>query len=199
MWAGGRLSFLSPLIVGSEINRTSTILNVAEKQGTTGKLGFVTVRHQIYCTGKLAVDEEQDIVYRDAAIPSAPAPSPTAAPKNALWMREVVPDEVLLFRYSALTFNAHRIHYDRQYATCAEGYPDLVVHGPLVATLLMGILLRHRPDAVVLGFSFKAKRPSFVGRPLHLCANPSHDSKTVELWAHDDDGWITMSDSATIA
>src|SRR5689334_15425119 len=147
MWAGGRLRFHAPVTVGSAITRESSILNVSEKQGRTGKLGFVTVKHRIYCEGTLAIDEEQDIVYREPAAPGAPTPAPTAAPDSAQWHRQIVPDEVLMFRYSALTFNGHRIHYDKPYATQVEGYPNLVVHGPLIATLLMDLLRRQCPGA----------------------------------------------------
>ena len=199
MWAGGRLRFLSPLIVGSEISRESSVLDISEKHGRTGKLGFVTVRHLISCAGTLAIDEEHDIVYREPPVPGAPAPAPTAAPDGAPWTRQIVPDEVLMFRYSALTFNGHRIHYDKPYVTQIEGYPGLVVHGPLIATLLMDLLLRQRPDATVLDFSFKALRPSFAGNALHLCGKPSADGKTVELWSHDHEGWLTMSARATLA
>ncbi|MBN3754469.1 acyl-CoA dehydrogenase [Paraburkholderia sp. Tr-20389] len=199
MWAGGRLRFLSPLIVGKEISRESTILDISEKEGRSGKLGFVTVNHRIRCAGTLAVDEEQDIVYREPAVPGTPAPAPTAAPDDAQWKRELVPDEVLMFRYSALMFNAHRIHYDKPYATQTEGYPNLVVHGPLIATLLMDLVRRHRPDAAVLDFSYKAMRPSFMGNSLHLCGTPSADGTTVELWSHDHEGWLTMTARATLA
>ena len=199
MWAGGRLRFLAPLTIGSTISRESRILNVSEKEGRSGKLAFVTVSHQIRCAGTLAVDEEQDIVYREPAAPDAPAPAPGAAPKHAQWQREIAPNEVLMFRYSALTFNGHRIHYDKQYAIQTEGYPNLVVHGPLIATLLMDLVRRHRPDAEVLRFSFKAMRPSFMGNTLHLCGNPSSDGNTVDLWARDNEGWMTMSARATFA
>ena len=199
MWAGGRLRFLAPLTIGSTISRESRILNVSEKEGRSGKLAFVTVSHQIRCAGTLAVDEEQDIVYREPAAPDAPAPAPGAAPKHAQWQREIAPNEVLMFRYSALTFNGHRIHYDKQYAIQTEGYPNLVVHGPLIATLLMDLVRRHRPDAEVLRFSFKAMRPSFMGNTLHLCGNPLSDGNTVDLWARDNEGWMTMSARATFA
>jgi 3-methylfumaryl-CoA hydratase len=198
MWAGGRLRFLAPVTIGSDIARESRILNVSEKHGKTGKLGFVTVGHQIRCAGALAIDEEHDIVYREAPVPGAPAPAPVAAPENAQWHIETIPNEVLLFRYSALTFNAHRIHYDKPYVTQTEGYPNLVVHGPLIATLLMDLLRRQRPDATVLDFSFKAVRPSFVGNALHLCGQPSADGKSVELWSKDHEGWLTMSARATL-
>lgn len=199
MWAGGRLRFLAPLIVGGAITRDSTILNISEKHGRSGKLGFVTVNHRIYCTGTFAIDEEHDIVYREPSVPGAPAPAPTAAPDTAQWHRDLVPDEVLMFRYSALTFNAHRIHYDKPYATQTESYPSLVVHGPLIATLLVDLLRRQYPNATVLDFSYKAMRPSFVGNTLHLCGQSSADGKTVELWSKDHEGWLTMTARATLA
>lgn len=199
MWAGGRLRFLAPLTVGSAITRESSIVNVSEKQGRTGKLAFVTVNHKVYCEGTLAIDEEQDIVYREPPAPGAPAPAPTAAPDAAQWHRQIVPDEVLMFRYSALTFNGHRIHYDKPYATQVEGYPNLVVHGPLIATLLMDLLRRNMPDATVREFAYKAQRPSFMGNALHLCGQPSADGKTVELWSKDHEGWLAMTARATLA
>ncbi|MEI5996510.1 MaoC family dehydratase N-terminal domain-containing protein [Paraburkholderia bengalensis] len=199
MWAGGRLRFLAPLSVGSAITRESTIVDIAEKQGRTGRLGFVTVNHKIWCEGMLAIDEEHDIVYREPAAPGSPAASPVTAPDHAQWHRDIVPDEVLMFRYSALTFNAHRIHYDKPYATQTEGYPNLVVHGPLIATLLMDLLRRQRPAATVLDFSYKAMRPSFAGNVMHLCGRPSADGRTVELWSKDHEGWLTMSAHAMLA
>jgi len=199
MWPGGRLRFHAPVTVGSAITRESSILNVSEKQGRTGKLGFVTVNHRVYCEGTFAIDEEQDIVYREPAAPGTPTPAPTAAPDAAHWHRRIVPDEVLMFRYSALTFNGHRIHYDKPYATQVEGYPNLVVHGPLIATLLMDLLRRQCPGATVLDFSYKAMRPSFMGNALHLCGQPSADGKTVELWSKDHEGWLTMTARATLA
>jgi 3-methylfumaryl-CoA hydratase len=199
MWAGGRLRFRSPVIVGSSITRDSTIANVSEKEGRSGKLGFVTVRHQICSDGTPAIDEEQDIVYREPALPGAAAPTPTAAPANELWQRTIIPDEVLLFRYSALTFNGHRIHYDKPYVTEIEDYPNLVVHGPLIATLLMDLLRRNLPQATVLEFSFKAIRPSFSGNALTFCGRLAADGKTAELWSKDHEGWLTMSARATLA
>jgi 3-methylfumaryl-CoA hydratase len=199
MWAGGRLRFHFPLTVGSSITRDSTIAHVSEKEGRSGKLAFVTLKHQIGTGGSLAIDEEQDIVYRGPAMPGATPPSPTAAPSDELWDRVVMPTEVLLFRYSALAFIGHRIHYDKPYATQVEGYPDLVVHGPLIATLLMDLLGRNQPQAAVRDFSFKAVRPSFLGNALHLCGRPSPDGKTVELWSKDHEGWLTMSARATLA
>ncbi|MGF6997088.1 FAS1-like dehydratase domain-containing protein [Paraburkholderia sp. GAS32] len=199
MWAGGRLRFRAPLIVGEPITRESRIRNVSEKHGRSGKLGFVTVDHRIRCADTLAVEEEQDIVYREPATPGTPAPPQMVAPIDEQWHKEIRPTETLLFRYSALTFNTHRIHYDKTYATGTEGYPNLVVHGPLIATLLMDLLRTQCPDAAVLDFSFKALRPSFLGNPLHLCGRTSVDGKTAELWSKDHEGWLAMSAHATLA
>jgi 3-methylfumaryl-CoA hydratase len=123
-------------------------------------------------------------------------PPPQPAPAGAPWQREIVPDEVLLFRYSALTFNGHRIHYDRRYVTEVEGYPGLVVHGPLIATLLMDLLRRQAPDAAVASFRFKAVRPAFDGHPLRLHGQRLGDS--VKLWAQDHEGALTMDALATL-
>lgn len=199
MWAGGRLRFFSSIRIGSAVERESTVIAVDEKNGRSGKLGFVTVQHKLTSEGQTVIEEEQDIVFREQAKPGAPAPQPSAASTTSIWHREVLPNEPLLFRYSALIFFAHRIHYDKPYTTQIEGYPNLVVHGPLIATLLMDLLQRVLPGARVLEFSFKALRPSFAGNPLNLRGQPSHDGKTVELWAHDHEGWLTMSARATIA
>ena len=136
MWAGTRVEFHHPLRVGDSITRESRIVNVEHKQGRTGSLVFVLVRHEIRNAAGVALTDEHDIVYRDSPRPGDPAPPPApAAPADPTWERTVHPDDVLLFRYSALTFNGHRIHYDRRYVTEVEGYPGLVVHGPLQATL----------------------------------------------------------------
>src|SRR5664279_4565095 len=151
MWAGGRLRFEQPLRVGDEATRRSTIADVASKSARSGPLVFVTVRHAISNGAGLAIEEEHDIVYRDLPAPGAVSQPPTA-PSDDSFSRRIVPDDVLLFRYSALTFNGHRIHYDRRYATEVEGYPGLVVHGPLIATLLMDLLRREAPQAIVRSF-----------------------------------------------
>ena len=201
MWAGGRFEFRAPLHVGDDVVRTSTIESVTTKTGRTGALVFVTVRHEVRAndTTEAAVVEHHDIVYREALRPGDVEPPPTAAQTGARWRRRIVPDDVLLFRYSALTFNGHRIHYDKPYATQVEGYPNLVVHGPLIATLLLDLLRRQCPGATVLDFSYKAMRPSFMGNALHLCGQPSADGKTVELWSKDHEGWLTMTARATLA
>ncbi|KKL36034.1 acyl-CoA dehydrogenase [Burkholderia contaminans FFH2055] len=199
MWAGGRLTFHAPLRTGRRATRESTIENIEDKTGRSGRLVFVTVQHRIECDGALCVEEEHDIVYRDAPQPGSPAPKPVAAPGGETRSRTIAADAVMLFRYSALTFNGHRIHYDRSYVTQEEGYPGLVVHGPLIATLLVDLVHRERPDATLASFAFRAVRPTFDGEPFTLCGKPSDDGQTIELWAKDRDGWLTMQATATLA
>ena len=201
MWAGSQLEFHEPLRVGDSLSRTSTIVGVKEKSGRTGHLVFVKVRHEVRRNGSAAValTEHHDIVYRaSASADDAPSP-PMAAPATSAWQRGIVPDDVLLFRYSALTFNGHRIHYDRRYVTQVEGYPGLIVHGPLIATLLMDLLRRQMPDAQVLRFEFKALRPTFDTHPFSVHGEPSADGKSVRLWGRDHEGWLTMDATATLA
>ena len=201
MWAGGRLTWdaVNPLVVGDAVRRTSRIASVTHKAGRTGDLLFVLVRHEIANACGLSVTEEHDIVYRAVAQPGDPVPPPVAAEPGAAWQRRIVPDDVLLFRYSALTFNGHRIHYDRRYVTQVEGYPGLIVHGPLIATLLVDLVRRHRPQAFVKGFQFKAVRPTFDLHPFRLNAQPSADGKTVRVWAQDHEGWLTMQGEVQLA
>jgi 3-methylfumaryl-CoA hydratase len=199
MWAGGRLQWHAPLHVGDRIERTSRIASVTHKAGRTGDLVFVRVKHEVRNDRGVALTEEHDIVYRASPRPGDPAPPPQAAPTRAEWTRELTPDDVLLFRYSALTFNGHRIHYDRKYVTGVEGYPGLVVHGPLIATLLVDLVRRQRPDARLETFSFKAVRPTFDGHPMRVNGNPSADGRGVQLWAQDHEGWLTMQAEATFA
>ncbi len=202
MWAGGQFEFRTPIRVGDRIARTSTIDAVTTKSGRTGELVFVTVRHEVRCNdaNEPALVEFHNIVYREAQKPNDVAPPPQAAPiaGDAKWQRVIVPDDVLLFRYSALTFNGHRIHYDRRYVTEVEGYPGLIVHGPLIATLLLDLLRRERPDAEVASFRFKAVRPTFDLNPFHVKGTPLADGKTVRLWAADHEGWLTMDAEVTL-
>ena len=195
MWAGGRLEFHHPLQVGDEITRRSRIAQVDEKEGRSGTLVFVTVRHEVFNARGLAITEEHDIVYREApllgAVASNPAPAPQPAPPEASFSREIVPNPVLLFRYSALTFNGHRIHYDRSYATEVEGYPGLVVHGPLIATLLVDLLRHERPLARLKRFAFTAVRPTFDIHRFHVCGRDD-GSSTFQLWGRDREGCLTM-------
>jgi 3-methylfumaryl-CoA hydratase len=194
MWAGGRLEFHRPLRVGQTYTRTSRILDVRQKDGRSGPLVFVIVRHEIGDGEGIALGEEQDIVYRDNATPGGVRkPTVPAAPSNAVWERAIQPDDVLLFRYSALTFNAHRIHYDRRYAMKVGGYPGLVVHGPLIATLLLDLVRRNLPDAKVGRFSFRAVSPLFDTAPFVLCGKPEGDRKNISLWAKDAAGCLATT------
>lgn len=185
MWAGSRLTFHAPLRVGSKIERTSTIRSVTAKSGASGEMVFVTVAHEVRCDGKLAISEEQDIVYRDAS--SGPAMRPAPDQRAFANARTVTPDETMLFRYSALTFNAHRIHYDRGYAVNAEGYSGLVVQGPLIATLLLQNWFRLGLPAPAR-FTFRAQAPLFDGKKATLCAAPDGD-----LWCCDHEGAAVMN------
>ena len=196
MWAGGRLRFLRPLALGAAVRRVSTIQSVSAKSGRSGSLVFVTVRHEVGDAQGLAVHEEQDIVYRDAPAPGATAPAPAAAPTDEQFGRSVVPDPVLLMRYSALTFNGHRIHYDRPYAMQEEAYPGLVVHGPLIATLLLEELRRAHHGRTVRSFEFKAVSPLFDTAPFTV--NGRLDGRTARLWARGPEGQLAMQASAEL-
>ena len=198
MWAGSRIDFLKSLCVGQSIERWSRIEDVRVKEGRTGPLVFVKVRHEIRGDGELAIVEEHDIVYRDMPVAGEAEPIYAAAPEGAEWSRRIVPDDVLLFRYSALTFNGHRIHYDRRYVTEVEGYPGLIVHGPLIATLLLDLVRRERPQAVVNRFAFRAVKPLFDIAPFEVCGRMT-DAETATLWARDAAGHLTMDASATLA
>jgi 3-methylfumaryl-CoA hydratase len=199
MWAGSRIRFERPLRVGERAELTSTVEKVEEKSGRSGTLVFVTVRHRISAGGALAIDEEQDLVYRDAPKAGVPAASTPAelAPRGR-WRREIVPDDVLLFRYSALTFNGHRIHYDRRYVTGAEGYAGLVVHGPLIATLLLDLVRRELPAASVERFRFKGLRPTTDVSPFTVEGSPGDSEKHVRLWSTDNGGQTAMEAEAWI-
>jgi 3-methylfumaryl-CoA hydratase len=199
MWAGSKLEFHAPLHVGDAIRRVSTIENVSEKTGRTGTLVFVKVRHLIHANGAAspAITEFHDIVYRAAPQAGDVPPPPQAAPAAPAWEKRWVPDDVLLFRYSALTFNGHRIHYDRRYVTEVEGYPGLIVHGPLIATLLVDLLRWQKPEAVVKRFEFRAIRPTFDLNPFSVCGAPQADG-SVRLWGRDHEGWLTMDARAEI-
>ena len=200
MWAGGRLQWHAPLVVGDSVKRVSTIASVAHKSGRTGDLLFVLVKHEVRNAQGLCLTEEHDIVYRPAANSTNPVVQPTPAPQHPTWQRDITPDEVLLFRFSALTFNGHRIHYDRKYVTEEEGYPGLIVHGPLIATLVTD-LVRRNTDRSIRRFDFTALRPTFEcadKRTLRVCGQPSADGKSVKLWAQDHQGWLTMQATAEL-
>lgn len=186
MWAGGRLTFHAPLRVGADMEQVSTIKAITSKTGASGDMVFVTVAHEVRADGVVAVNEEQDIVYRAAGGVVA---NGAIEPREPEYSRDFLPSETLLFRFSALTFNAHRIHYDRRYARDAEGYPGLVVQGPLIATLLM----HHALSAIgaVRAFSFRAKAPLFDGSTATLCADASG-----ALWCRDHERRTVMTAEA---
>ena len=196
MWAGGRLVFHQPLRVGERVERRSVIERVEEKSGKSGRLVFVLVRHSLSGEAGLAIEEEHDIVYRPlpdpGATPAAPAP---VAPKGP-WHRQMIADDLLLFRYSALTFNGHRIHYDRRYVTGVEGYPGLVVHGPLLATLLLDLLRRQNLSERLDRFSFRALRPTFDSAPFAIDGGPGDNDRHLRLWTCDNQGAVAMEAEA---
>ena len=196
MWAGGAVDFLAPIRIGDAVRRTSTITDVTEKTGRSGDLVFVKVLHEVFRESTLAVREEQDLVYRDASTGDAsPSRTDSDGPAAAMWQRTVHPDAVLLFRYSALTFNGHRVHYDREYCREAEGYPGLVVHAPLTATLLMDVFLRNNPAARPARLVYRARRPLFDTAPFTV--NGSGDDARASLWAANEAGDVAMTAELT--
>ena len=188
MWAGGRLHFHGPLRIGDALVRESTVAEVRQRDGRSGMLVFITVQHRIGRPGELAISEEHDIVYRDGDAGRAVT---TPAPRGETFSRRVVPDPVLLFRYSALTFNSHRIHYDRPYATGIEGYRGLVVHGPLIATLLMQEAMTLCPAIRPVRFEFKAISPLFDTEPFEICGKHG-EAGALDLWARGPGGSLAM-------
>ncbi len=191
MFGGKRVTFRERLRVGDEVHRESEIRDVALKQGRTGQMVFVTVQTDIHSPRGLAITEEQDIIYRGNPDPKAPPPPPQPVPGKAVWLHEVTADPVLLFRYSALTYNGHRIHYDWRYVTREEGYPDLIVNGGL-QTLLAFELARTHASTPLAYVSSRNVRPLFVNRPFTVCGEPSADNKTAKLWVADQDGAPTL-------
>ncbi|HEY2068222.1 MAG TPA: MaoC family dehydratase N-terminal domain-containing protein [Rhizomicrobium sp.] len=185
MWAGSRIEFLAPIRIGAAIRRRSTIAAVEPRTGASGEMTFVTVHHEIDSDGRVAIREEQDIVFRAASTGEARKAQAAAPMPTQEWSRSLTPDATQLFRFSALTFNAHRIHYDRDYTRDIEGYPGLVVQGPYTAMLLMDLALRHgaRPRR----FAFRARAPHFEGRVLNLCAAGGR------LWSTDESGQVGMT------
>jgi 3-methylfumaryl-CoA hydratase len=199
MWAGSRIQFQQPLLLGETVRRDSHIANIVSKHGRSGELAIVTVMHEIYGRTGLALREEQDIVYREAPRADAVQTEPMPAPAAAQWSHPRMADPVLLFRYSALTFNAHRIHYDHPYATGVEAYPGLVVHGPLIVTLLVDSLLQEHPTAAVKTLHMRALRPLFEGQRFLLQGRLSADADHAQLWSLDDQSAVTMQVDVTFA
>lgn len=196
MWAGGRVSFHTPVHIGDTLRRESTVTDINVKSGRSGELVFVTVQHAHYRQDTLCIDERQELVYRDKEGSAGSESSPECDAPAQDVVREVTPDALLLFRYSALTFNGHRIHYDRDYATEVEGYPERVVQGPLTATLLLDAMRRAMGVNDVRSFEFRGRRPLFAGAPITLCAR--RDGSEVELCALGGRGELAMSARALL-
>jgi 3-methylfumaryl-CoA hydratase len=192
MWAGGCIEFKRPLRIGDAVRRDSKILAVEHKRGRSGDLVFVTVRHEISVDGEVAVGEEHDIVYRDAARPGDQPAEGKPAPTQAAWQLALTADPVLLFRYSALTFNGHRIHYDLDYARQEEHYPGLIVHGPLQTTLLLELCRRHDPRPLKW-LEYRALHPVFHTERFTVNGNPATDGSTAELWTANAAGRYAMA------
>jgi 3-methylfumaryl-CoA hydratase len=196
MWAGGQIEFLDSLRVGDEAIRNSRISDVALKTGSTGQLCFVSVEHTIASPRGVAIRERQDIVYREmGGTPAAPSAKPTGPPPVAQHRETHVSDPVLLFRYSALTFNGHRIHYDRDYATKVEGYPGLIFHGPLQAALIVELAAKLRGGKAPKRFAYRGVQPLFEGSEFSVNAND--DGTSMELWTANDAGQPTMMGTGT--
>jgi 3-methylfumaryl-CoA hydratase len=185
MFAGGRFEFLRPLRVGDRARRVGSVVKIEEKQGRSGRLVFVTVRHEISTDAGPAVIEEQDLVYREASSGQARPEAGTDPLPDSAWHQSIEPDEVMLFRFSALTFNGHRIHYDQPFVTNEEGYPGLIVHGPLIAMLLAGMAQRSG-EGTLRRFSFRAVSPLFCNECFTLHGGATGDGAAdLSAWSAD--------------
>ena len=198
MFAGSQFEFFEPLRLAQPATRTSRVADVNLKQGRGGALVFVKIQHEVHAGSALLLREFDDIVYREAPKPGQSAPPPQMPPGDAAWRVEHRPDPALLFRYSALTFNSHRIHYDHPYATQVEGYENLIVHGPLIATLLLEAAQQHNPGRAVAAYSFRAVRPLTCGHLLRVCGQAAAGDGSVTLWAEDEQGALLMQASARL-
>lgn len=195
MWAGGRLTFNRPIKSGDVIDKISTVKSVAEKDGRTGKLVFVTVEHELTGPDGRYIHEEHDVVFREAADPNAPTKEPEKASTDFDWSETITPDPVMLFRYSALTFNGHRIHYDRDYVMQEEGYPGLIVHGPLIGTLLMKLAVENMDGKSLKNFEFRNFNPVFDTAPFKICGKQIEEG-LCSVWAMGPDGELAVSATA---
>jgi 3-methylfumaryl-CoA hydratase len=196
MWAGGELEFFEPLRVGDQMTRSSRISDVTMKSGSTGVLCFVSVEHAITTARGTAIRERQDIVYRDMSAPQAAAPAKAPPPPPAAKHREShMADPVLLFRYSALTFNGHRIHYDRDYVTRVEGYPGLIFHGPMQAAFIVELAAKLHGGTAPKKLGYRGLQPLFEGSEFTVNANDTPAG--MELWIANSAGQPTMKGTAT--
>jgi 3-methylfumaryl-CoA hydratase len=201
MYAGNDLKFHEPLRIGDAAKKEIFVKSVTPKEGRSGKMIFVTYGINITGPRGLVMEDNQNIVFREeppAGEKSAPPPGEPAK-TDAPWKRTLTVDEVMLFRFSAATWNPHRIHYDRDYVTKVEGYPDLIVHGPFTAVLLLELVREHMGDKAIemSGFSMRAKAPLYANRPMTLLGEPAADGKSCKLWAADDKGVLAMEINAT--
>jgi 3-methylfumaryl-CoA hydratase len=197
MWAGSRFAFEGePLRIDDTIERRSTIKSVEPKSGSTGSMVFVTVQHTISGPRGLSLVEDHDIVYREAAKSGEQVRPAKPAPTDATWSRKLVPDEVLLFRFSALTFNGHRIHYDQPYVTGTEGYPGLIVHGPLMGLLQVELARRSNPGKTMKSFEFRALSPAFAGGALTVGARREADGSAA-TWIANAQGGLAQQGKTT--
>ena len=212
MWAGSRLQFRRPLLIGREITRTSRILDITVKQGRRGPLVLIRVLRELKDGEAALLREEQDLIFREidhldrrtARGEGSPASVPELAPAERTWERQIIADPVLLFRYSAATFNGHRIHYDRDFTTLHEGYPGLLVHGPLIATFMVDLVRRNVHEATIENFSFRAISPLFDREPFLVCGqrNPNAsevNGSEVKVWAQNSAGHLCAYGSVSLA
>jgi 3-methylfumaryl-CoA hydratase len=204
MFGGARTTYHKDLRIGEKMKKVQSITNVDIKDGRTGTLVICTVMNAFHGESGLALEEEHDIVYRDN--PPADAKDSrgnsgktNAAPTDHEWIKEIAPDPVMLFRYSAITFNGHRIHYDRKYVTEVEGYPGLIVHGPLTAGLLLDVAVDNNLGRRLAGFRFQARAPLFDVAPFKVAGKPTDDGKSVSLWSVTPEGNIGTLATATFA
>lgn len=196
MWASGEVEITRPLEAGVPSKRQSTVTSVELKRGRTGNLVFVTLEHLLFQHNEQCIKELQHLVYRDAATSLMPTPEGRLPELEPQWQRPLEADPVLLFRFSALTYNGHRIHYDRDYAVQEEFYPGLVVHGPLLATALLELALEHAGGGRLEGFEFRAVRPTFAPGTIQLCGR--RDGSRLRLWSLDQAGFVGMTASVTV-
>jgi 3-methylfumaryl-CoA hydratase len=197
MWAGSRFAFTGPpLRVGQTIRRSSRIKSVEPKTGTTGAMVFVTVEHTVSGPDGVSFVEDHDIVYREAAKPGETQRAPKPAPTDATWSKKIMADPVLLFRFSALTFNGHRIHYDQPYVTGTEGYPGLIVHGPLMGMVQIELARRANPDKVPRSFEFRALAPVYAGAAFSVHARQEGDGG-IATWIADCNGGLAQQGRVT--
>lgn len=197
MWAGSKMTFHDPVRIGEKVRKVITIADVATKHGKTGTLCFVTTTEEVFGEdGRLTTVEERTQVYRAVGKPDAPKPAPRPAPAEAVWSRDIHPSAVMLFRYSALTMNSHRIHYDKDYVRDEEGYPGLLVHGPLTMALMLDLFRREMPDATMTSLDLRAVSPVYDTLGFSVHGAPGEDG-TAKLWAMTGEGALAMTADVT--